>query len=433
MITTATGTRVVGWKVKSSAHRIAVGLIILLFLSFHLWGVKVFNLGGLVRVAPWDLATLLVIFIWIQFGLRHRIPLRKPLWTGIIFMTLFVTWIVLQSLRSPDTGRAITMVGLMMRNFVLLVTIGTMCSFINDLARLNRVIFLLGVVIASLSIIIYLLSSDVVGIRRPMGGIGYILDSYKVPRLIGFARDPNFFAMFISVSLFCGLGENKVKPILKRVGTATILIALSLTISRTMFVAAPLAILSVWFLQLIAQRRAPRSIRVSFSRPIISLGIALIGLIIVLVILAKPLDDWTMLRFNTLADSPRFATWSTLTTDPMQLSFGKGLRGTESMLGGRYSHNSYLDILFDTGVIGLLLWAAFSTHVFGQAYRSIKRSSETVPWLQSFIMILIMMLGFSIIFHPIFWVISGILLGQSRLRNKVTMFKVDSGEQTNLA
>lgn len=392
---------------------LAIAAVTLLFLSFHLWGAKVFVVGPGIKVAPWDLASVLIASAWIAHFLRHGLTANKAISVGIALMLLFISWMVVQAFRSPVHDRAFTMVLLILRDLVLFVAIATFIVHVRDIRTLNRAVFILGVAVALVSIVLYLANLDVAReARRPFGNIILMFGGQGFPRLIGFARDPNFYAMFISVSLFLGVAEAHMDKLLKWTGVAIITIALILTLSRTAIVAVPL---SVMLVTVLLNRMKSGSNKASFFKSVMPwLAVLLVVMLVfgVLSVTMRPVFDWAIYRFVNVLDSPRMDLWAVLVDDPSVFLAGQGLRSAVVALEGHSAHNSYLDILFETGILGLILWGAFAVYIVKKGIALIRLKPMAVPWLQTMFMVMIMMATLSITYHPIFWVVSAVILGQ---------------------
>lgn len=407
---------------RSWPELLGIAFVAIIVFSFHMWGVKVFYFKG-ISIAPWDIATLLIAFLWLGHGYKHPIRFPKTLRSAALIMILLIVWISLQALRSPEPDRAVTMILLILRDLMLLIMVGSMVTYIENMEKLNKVVFLLGAVIASVSLILYLANVDVTGSRRPFGGIILMSEPQsgfgQILRLLGFARDPNFYAMFISISFFCGLVTKRVGWIVRWGGLLVIAMSLVLALSRTALVAVPLSM----FLFLVASSLSTGHLGV-LPRRYLRSSLAVAGVGLVVVIGASFLNDryveQALARFASSPDTPRIQMWSDLASDLNVLVMGGGLRSAEVALEGRYSHNSYLDITFETGVIGMLLWLAFVAYVCRIALVLIRTTPEMAPWVQSLLMVLLMMITLSILFHPIFWVVSAVVLAQGSRAGKAS-------------
>jgi hypothetical protein len=395
-----------------------IAAVMLLFLSFHLWGVKVFIIGPgpKVDVAPWDIAALIVGLIWMARLLSYRASVPRALYVGIGLMLLFEIWVIFQGTRGPVAFRSATMVLLGLRDLVLLVSAGTLASHIRDIRKLNSAIFLLGVFIAAASVLLYALNFDVVRtIRRPFGGIILLIDAEMFPRLLGFARDPNFFAMFMSVSLMCGAAEDRMRQPVRWAGLAITAAAIVLTLSRTAVAAVPLSILLMSLFVARSSGSWRRFTLRSNIRQWITVVAVVAGVFVILSIVTGPLFEWTVYRFVHVLDSPRLKMWSILVSEPSVFLLGAGLRSAEEALGGTYSHNSYLDLLYETGIVGFALWLSFALFVLKKGLALVNTAPETTPWVQSLFVVMMMMGTLSILYHPIFWIVAAVILSQCRL------------------
>src|SRR5690606_18721022 len=125
-------------------------------------------------------------------------------------MVFFQLWMGVSAFISADPLRALTMIFLQLRNFVLVISIATLYDFKNGLPALNKVVFLAGVLVSAVSVGFYIPALlDVARIAASSDlwkpGTIYVLDQGGVLRLIGFAGDPNFLSLWLSLSLTTGL------------------------------------------------------------------------------------------------------------------------------------------------------------------------------------------------------------------------------------
>ena len=238
-----------------------------------------------------------------------------------------------------------------------------------------------------------------------IGGDGF-------PRLIGLARDPNFYAMFMSVSLMMGVAEAHMGKALKWSGVAVITVAFVLTLSRTAIIAVPLSVILVTLLHHRMKAYPSNSSFLKSLLPWITVLLVVVFVFTFLSVMMRPVFDWAIYRFLNILDSPRLDLWAVLVADPSVFLAGEGLRSSSLILGGSSSHNSYLDILFETGILGLILWVAFAVYIAKRGLALIRLETAAVPWLQALLMVMMMMATLSITYHPIFWVVSAVILGQ---------------------
>jgi len=88
---------------------------------------------------------------------------------------------------------------------------------------------------------------------------------------------------------------------------------------------------------------------------------------------------------------------------------GYGLRTAEHMFG-RYSHSSYLDVLFETGLIGFALWLGFAMVVLKRGASRSQREFDMLPWFHVWLLTLLMFFDFSLLYNPFSWIVAGVLL-----------------------
>lgn len=116
-------------------------------------------------------------------------------------------------------------------------------------------------------------------------------------------------------------------------------------------------------------------------------------------------------RIELATQTPRFAMWSHLISgmkENWNPLFGAGLRGAQETLGGLYSHNSYFDVLYETGLPGFALWLSTLGYVTVIALGRI-RNVQLLPWIQTWLVLLVMFGAFSLVYNPFPWLIAGVL------------------------
>lgn len=155
-----------------------------------------------------------------------------------------------------------------------------------------------------------------------------------------------------------------------------------------------------------------------YVRPLTILSIILvIGLLSVRSMGVDPLESLAF-RFAMIGSSPRFVYWESIVTklsNPAFLVFGAGLRAAEEELGG-YSHNSYLDLLFETGLIGFALWTLFAIFTTMRGIASLSQRAGLLPWLHVWLLTLFMFLSFSLMYNPFPWLVAALIWSQGENR-----------------
>jgi len=177
------------FKLKLSLNIVQICVIIVLFVSFHTYGVGTIELFNL-SIAPWDWVILGLSFIYIILVLYKTFYIRKSLVITIIFALLFAFSLCLSAFFSPQPERALTMILLQIRNVMLLLVIGTLFSRADTIESINKKIFWTGGIIASLAVLMYLsalshYSEILPDPSRWKPGVNYILDQGGVLRFKG--------------------------------------------------------------------------------------------------------------------------------------------------------------------------------------------------------------------------------------------------------
>lgn len=407
--------------VERSARPVSSGIfglviVALLLLAIHFQGLGTFTIAGNIDISLADIAIIMLGYIWLIYALGVRLHVSQTLVVTILLASLFAIWIGIQAFRAPEPVRGVTMFLLVLRDIAVLWLVGSTLGSIRDVRRLNKVVFLIGIVVAALSLTFYLLAmrdyQDILSnpVRWKPKTI-YELGQAGILRLQGFAGDPNFYSLWMSLSLFCGLIVTGVRRLWKWFGIAIIAASILLAFSRGFFVA--LGASSLLILLWLALFRAKTLWR-KYARPVIvgAIAIGIISLIPLPHIQDTP-AQLLITRFQLTATTPRFAMWEEILNKlPSQLLLGKGLRSAEWALAGRYSHNSYMDLLFETGIIGFILWAFFAIFVAIKGFSN--RNAELLPWIHVWILTLFMILFFSLLYNPFLWLIAAILVGLSR-------------------
>jgi len=382
---------------------------VVMFISFQLYGVGaaqilVFSLG------PWDFVFLFFLIFWIgALFVKGSIRVTKTFVVLISLVFLFTIWVSISALFSPQPFRALTMMAQQIRNILLLFIIGSLFSEFVNIKILNYWIFWVGVSISALSVFLYLLVwsnySEILTIQslwKP--NIIYILDQGGVLRLTGFAKDPNFYSLWMAPAFFVGL--SLPFSIVRVIGILIIGLSCVLAMSRSFILAFLVSSLTLFFLIIFWAKT-----NYSYVMRIASILILIIIIVILFQALGFNFLDFFFHRIELIEQTPRFAMWRNL-IDSMSNNwnpfFGTGLRGAQETLGGSYTHNSYFDVLFETGLPGLFLWLSLLCYVTIVALRRI-RSTHWVPWIHTWLVLLVMFGAFSLVYNPFSWLISGML------------------------
>lgn len=385
-------------------------IILMLLISMHTYSLGVIELYGL-SIAPWDWAVLLLASLWFMSvsssGRVFRI--NSTLKPALILATLFTVWIGVCVFNSQDPNRAITMLLLQIRNLLLFFIVGTVFSNKIQFESLNRKILLGGCIIATVAILMYIRAwfnySEIVSsaaLWKP--GIAYNLDQGGALRLIGFAGDPNFYSLWIALPFFISFVQNL--SLKNSIISAILGLSLAMAMSRG-FIAAFLITTVILLLGILRTRvRSTEYIRHLLT------GVSIVTIITVALpfLIGYDLSQFAN-RIRLVTDTPRWSTWGHLIGDMGEVwnpIIGMGLRGIEIALGGEYSHNSYIDVLLETGLVGFFIWGLLIAYVTLNALKKLKQP-ELQPWIHTWLCLLVMYGAFSLVYTPFPWLMAAVL------------------------
>ncbi len=307
-------------------------------------------------------------------------------------------------------------------------TVAVVLYNIRHVHQFNTWVALVGLGITSASIALFLPNVDVVDQRDPFGGFISLVEGGVTPRIIGLARDPNFFGFTALFSLFTLVFAAKLPWQIRWIGTAILLTAIFFSGSRMLAGSFAVGTLSLAVLLMISRR--PELLRQMLLNmvPGAVIAVVLLPLWFQIPVADSNLGSVMFQRYGLRLETPRTELWaatieeinSTGATSPVEGStfdqtgrwiIGSGLRSNQIALDGKYSHNSYLDLLGETGLVGLLLWVAMTAAVTFRGIKELRRGSAVAPWVALWVSALVFMFGFSLLAAPYYWFIAAVIAG----------------------
>ncbi len=402
-------------------EKLCIGIVAVLLLALHFQALKIFTIAGHIDITLVDIIVPVTVLIWLMYVSLSRLHIGLYLYTALFLVLLFVFWIGIQAFRSPEPIRGFTMFLLALRNIVILCLVKDVVGSLKNLQQLNKIVFLIGVGVSLLSLVLYVVAMQnyqniIIDPSRWKPAIIYEIGKSGILRLEGFTGDPNFYSIWMSISLFCGLTLTNVRKFWKWIGIFLILSSILVTFSRGFILAFVMSTLLIIFVS----SRA-RKLEGKYVKPLI------IGIIVLIIIMIVPFPfiekspiEWWVARFGMWETSSRFTMWNTiLASFSEHLLIGTGLRSAEYRLGGMCSHNSYLDLLFESGLIGLGLWLIFVIFIIVKGKSII--DAELLPWFHSWVLVMFMFLFFSLLYNPFHWIIVSVILAQITKQKNVRM------------
>jgi O-antigen ligase len=316
--------------------------------------------------------------------------------------------------------KSITLLLLLTRAYFFLFIVYIYVRSLKRLEGLNNLIFLLGTSSSLLFTFIYI---HVLNIGSPdRQGIIYEVGEFGIVRLEGFAGDPNFFGMLMLLPLACGFQwhVSRGKFVLKTIALFLIITNIALTVSRTILISSLLGLLIMCFLMVYRSLRYSKKllgVMVKFSLvTACCLGAAFLFKGPFMEV--KPFSYYSKRLF---VPTPRFSYWTELLDMFVKKPLaGHGLRMVEQTLGGfgKYGHNTYLELLVETGLIGFIMFALFMLLVFLKGVKVMNSNSEIIPWLYVWIVIFVMFGGFTLLQYPYVWMVAGVILSRRLHKNQ---------------
>lgn len=405
---------------RKGSFSFPVLFILVMFLSFHIYGLGVKEIAE-VHFGPWDFAFLLLLVPWVAtVTVKRRTRLTKPFSGVMLLGFLFTLWVTASALFSLQPFRAFTMLMQQVRNILLFMMTGTLLADSIDMDRLNRSIFWAGVSISIMAISLYSYAwtnyskiLNTPSLWKP--NVIYVLDQGGVLRLTGFARDPNFYSLWIAPALFAGLAMPLSS--LKLLGLLVVGLSCILAMSRGFVLAFGASTIFLFIAVIVWRKKLCADAK--YIKHIALTLIFMISATMLLQVFGLNLWDFFVKRIELAAQTPRFTMWSRLISS-MQESWnpflGMGLRGAQQTLEGMYSHNTYLDTLYETGLPGFMLWLSIIVYTTIIAMRRI-RDAKWLPWVHTWLILLVMFGAFSLLYNPFPWLIMGVICA-SPLRRK---------------
>ena len=413
-------------------------LVVFTFLALHIAGYTTVEIWGL-KFAQWEFLTILVAGWWLLNGKDYGWGLHILHSWPFYLAAAFTLWVGIEAFRSPDPLRGTTMFVMQARNLFLFYVFAAVLSSRPLTGKSATAMVVLGALVAAISLSLYALvdlALDVIQASPSLReGPGYELDRGAL-RLAGFAGDPNFYSIWLIPSLLLAVKSGSIpfKWITLAIMSLSLILAASRTVLIVFFISVPIMVLALAFLS------DSRTAVLNFAKEM--------GLILVIAVVAavgwsvgwsvvdgisregdsgvtfgnvtdetrgrselKVVPGDVVTRFTNTGDS-RLNLWeTTLGVARDNIWIGSGLRSSQQALGGAYSHNSYLDVLTETGLIGLGLWLGFIGIATFRCRRLLNQSSSAAAWVHSWIILLGCLMAFSLVYYPVIWVIAAILVG----------------------
>ncbi|MBI4686412.1 MAG: O-antigen ligase family protein [Nitrospirae bacterium] len=362
-----------------------------------------------VKITPANI----VIALWLIYALLNKEIRQREIISNridslpLIFACLFLIWNGVGAILSPLPEMGLAQFMRVIRNFILFLLIILSLRNTDELKKINLAIFIVGIFFACIVIGLYFngLNNSPKNICGSFKTIGVRADGEGVLRASGLIDEPNSLALLLTMSFLCVIWLNNLSKPLKYLGSFIIFIAIMLTFSKTVLASLFISPFIIGFLGL-------QKDRYSFLKNLKALLIFICLAIPLLLVIDVNFIEAIKQRV-ALAGMPshaRFQIWyplyQAIGENPM---FGGGLMAAHKILKA-YSHNSYLDILIDIGLIGFafFLLIVISIYILLRRKRNHEFYSLIMPWNYIFIIIIIFFFFFSFDMNRATWFVFAI-------------------------
>lgn len=347
------------------------------------------------------------LIIFFEILIKARAPLNNGMTLMLIILLL---WFLFEGLRSVQFTRAITYILLLSLSSFLYIWLSSKLQ-IETIYRINKKIYYYGAAVSFILFAdyVYILltkTREIIG-NRNLWDVGstavYEVQFGKIIAFQGFSGDPNAVGIGIAIIIFCGLSFKFRKYDYLRHIINLMLISLILA-SNSRGAMAALFISFIFGAFLLKQKIYKWYLLFS-----------IVGIISLMLLMQKIVWLSNPIEKISRGANSRFDQWNQiLESAALNPAFGNGLRYSEHLLG-KYTENSYLTLLNETGVTGLFLYlfillTPIILFLINGKYKH-PYFKVTIPWVVYSIFLLLSMLYISMEVKPILWVTVGIISG----------------------
>ena len=378
-----------------------------LFSKFH------FQING-IKIAPWEISTL---FLVSSIFFEKKIILnRVNIFIVLLFFSYLLSFVINFNFVSNFNVKELTLLIQIMRCLIIFFIIYNFYDEVNLEKVLKNIIYIItAYLIFCYSLHLYF--SEFIGVQDKLD----IINKFgRKSRLQGFGLGPNYLAWILVFSLFYCLFYNK------KIHFCFILFALYLTGSRTLLFISILYIIVFLLLKL-------KINHIKYFSVILTIILFLIW------------DNHFYLLFKTPRWEIYIFVWQLLNESSfLNIIFGHGPRAlyynlinSESIFN-KYSHNSYIDVFFDFGIlfISICFFGVFQILkiVYGLFKNSTYDLTKNLSKSLSFFIItyLIAMIFFSYFYFPIFWFFLALFILLDKKNNNKLHLQITTFNKTDI-
>lgn len=401
-------------------------MVALVYLTLRLRGATQFSFGGISFLLTYPVAVAFGVAAICAILARGRLQVPRPTLFVYVVAAMFTLWIAVRGFSGPLPTKSFTLVGIQGMGMMLLLGLTTLVRDRKTLTLSTRYVYYVGALLSVAGLILY------AGVLIPWLPIGRILgneaDNWAVIfmetnsfiyRYTGFVGDPNFYPFYAVVALCCGLVSVDYRRPRHLVTLGLIQVTILLSMSRTAYVSLLVSAVVVGVLA-VAERDETRSDLLDPARigGVVVVGVGVLGAVVARY--PQTARAWVERRlFAALFDDKRFTkTWPHLLDGIVQRPlFGHGARSVEALLG-QTAHSAFFGLLYDYGVVGLVLWFALFWYATRVALGSfLDGETLALPWIIGLIVSFGMNLMNSFQYDLMLWLLLGIAVSPALVAN----------------
>ena len=391
--------------------------ITIIFLSLFLSGVQLAQEP--VKIVPFDVVTIVFSMIGTFVLLsRLRIYITTDLVSFSLLVFLLLVWHLMHILVSTDIARAVTLLAILTRDVVMSVLIAAViCNNWVKESNISYSFLAISMIISFFSLVLFLAAVTDPGkiVVEPYPGLIYRGGEGLVPHLQGFSHNPIYFATLVLLSLIAGLLidiPDKRYKIWVKMGLFIIFITLFMTFQRGPIIVFAIGMVVMGFIVL------PFPSRRFFGK--YARRFVYIAPIILFLIWTLRLPNYEfslfqriLYRFQKAEWSMRLDRWSQMLSGEGDIPWliGHGLREAEMFVGGAFVESSYVEILYDQGLVGFMLWIILFVYIIFLGISKLRKDGAILPWCWGWLLIVLSMGYISMHYDPLTWVVAGIIVG----------------------
>lgn len=352
-------------------------------------------------IKPWNIATLLIITLIIAWFLaRHRPPTYRPITLGVSAYVLLSIWMGVSVFWAPDLELAagVALAQIATATALILVLVAAFPAHRSGPRRFARALTNYTAFYCVVSILLYIYGfltfPDYPTIFGLGDTLGFRFDRARALRLVGFAENPNFLAVYLVLPLLLLLSTaHSVADWLK---TAIIVAALMLTMSRGVVIALLAGALVGLPIDLLTSHGANMRYWKRVGTAVMAASATGAGA----VLLSETLREWVQSRILTAAPSERISIWESAVASIDNPLLGDGLQAIMANIS-QFSHNTFLDVLLEMGILGLVLWTIVALFIAIRLF-SHSREQFTTATGHAFLSLFFAGITHSLLYNPIY-------------------------------